>query len=89
MSVYGLGGDQDLVSLAKAGRNVLGEGLPQSGTIPRGLMQAPLQAIPPGIALRLFGTPYMQGQGLLPNIIPRKAILPPLLGAANRELNGE
>lgn len=45
MSVYGRGGDQGLVSLAKAGREVLPEVLPQSGTVPRGMMQAPLRAV--------------------------------------------
>ena len=45
MSVFGLGGDQTLVKLAEAGRQILPETLPQSGTIPRGLMQAPLRAI--------------------------------------------
>lgn len=45
MSLYGRGGDQGLVSLAKAGREVLPEVLPQSGSIPRGMMQAPLRAV--------------------------------------------
>ena len=35
MSVYGYGGNQDLVDLAQAGREVLPEVLPQSGTAPR------------------------------------------------------
>lgn len=45
MSVFGLGGDQGLVNLAQAGRDVLPQALPDSGTVPRGLMQAPLRAI--------------------------------------------
>lgn len=40
MSIYGRGGDQWLVDLARAGRDVLPESLPQSGTTPRGMMQA-------------------------------------------------
>jgi hypothetical protein len=40
MSIYGRGGDQWLVDLARAGRDVLPETLPQSGTTPRGMMQA-------------------------------------------------
>lgn len=43
--VYGQGGDQGLVGLAQAGKSVLPQQLPDSGTIPRGLMQAPLRAI--------------------------------------------
>jgi len=45
MSVYGQGGDQRLVSLAQAGRSVLPQSVPDSGTVPRGLMAAPLRAI--------------------------------------------
>jgi hypothetical protein len=45
MSVYGRGGDQGLVRLAQAGRDVLPEILPNSGTNPRGLANAPLKAI--------------------------------------------
>jgi hypothetical protein len=45
MSVYGQGGDQGLVSLAQAGRSTLPEALPDSGSIPRGMMQAPLRAL--------------------------------------------
>lgn len=45
MTVYGQGGDQRLVELAKAGKEILPESLPQSGTIPRGMMQAPIRAI--------------------------------------------
>lgn len=45
MSVYGQGGDQKLVKLAQAGREVLPDALPNSGTVPRGLMQAPVRAI--------------------------------------------
>lgn len=45
MSVYGQGGDQALVELARAGRSVLPEALPDSGTVPRGLMQMPIRAI--------------------------------------------
>jgi len=45
MSVFGLGGDQGLVELAQAGRTVLPQALPDSGTVPRGLMQAPIRAI--------------------------------------------
>jgi hypothetical protein len=45
MSVYGAGGDQSLVRLAEAGRSVLPEGLPNSGTAPRGWLQSPLRAI--------------------------------------------
>lgn len=40
MSVYGRGGDQWLVDLARAGRDVLPEAMGQSGTTPRGMMQA-------------------------------------------------
>ena len=43
MSVYGQGGDQSLLELAEAARSVLPESLPQSGTTPRSLMQAPLR----------------------------------------------
>jgi hypothetical protein len=40
MSIYGRGGDQWLVDLARAGRDVLPESMGQSGTTPRGMMQA-------------------------------------------------
>lgn len=40
MSIYGRGGDQWLVDLARAGRDVLPETMGQSGTTPRGMMQA-------------------------------------------------
>lgn len=45
MSVYGQGGNQDLVKLAQAARTVLPETIPQSGTAPRGLMQAPIRSL--------------------------------------------
>lgn len=45
MSVYGQGGDQQLVALGQAGRDVLPEVLPNSGTNPRGLMNAPIRAL--------------------------------------------
>lgn len=45
MSVYGRGGDQGLVRLAQAGRDTLPEILPNSGTNPRGLANAPMKAI--------------------------------------------
>lgn len=61
MSVYGIGGDQSLVDLAQAGRSVLPQVLPDSGTIPRGLMQSPLRAI-------LSAPVYKAGQrALLPS----------------------
>lgn len=44
MSIFGQGGDQELVELAKAGRDVLPEALANSGTAPRTLMNAPLRA---------------------------------------------
>jgi hypothetical protein len=40
MSIYGRGGDQWLVDLARSGRDVLPEVMGQSGTTPRGMMQA-------------------------------------------------
>lgn len=45
MSVYGQGGDQNLVQLSQAGRSVLPQTISDSGTVPRGLMQAPLRAV--------------------------------------------
>lgn len=45
MSIFGQGGDQELVELAKAGRSVIPQVLPDSGTIPRGLMNAPIRAL--------------------------------------------
>lgn len=44
-SIYGMGGDQGLIELAQAGRSLIPEALPQSGTIPRGLLQAPIRSI--------------------------------------------
>ena len=51
-SIYGIGGDQDLISLAKAGREILPDTLPNSGTVPRGLMQAPIRSIMTGLPMK-------------------------------------
>ena len=57
-SVYGQGGDQGLIELARAGKEIIPDMLPDSGTIPRGMWQAPV---------RTFGTaiPYRAGQNVL------------------------
>lgn len=83
MSVYGQGGDQGLVQLAQAGRSVLPQALPDSGTVPRGLMQAPLRAIATAPIYRgaqnfLYRQPMPPGSGVL-----RNALVPTTLGAAN------
>jgi hypothetical protein len=66
MSVYGQGGDQGLVALAQAGRDVLPQVLPDSGSIPRGLMQAPLHAI--------ASSPLYKAGQLALNAQPRNAL---------------
>lgn len=58
MSIYGRGGDQWLVSLARAGRDVLPETLPQSGTTPRGMMQAQ------GLVRSALSYPFYKGAQL-------------------------
>lgn len=58
MSVYGQGGNQDLVKLAQAARTILPEKLPNSGTVPRGLMQAPLRSLATAV-------PYVAAQKYL------------------------
>lgn len=83
MSVYGQGGDQALVQLAQAGRSVLPQALPDSGTVPRGLMQAPLRAIATAPLYRgaqnfLYRQPMQPGSGVL-----RNALVPATLGTAN------
>jgi hypothetical protein len=82
MSVYGQGGDQRLVSLAQAGRSVLPQTLPDSGTVPRGLMAAPLRAIATaplykGAQNFLLRQPPAPGSGVLRNA------LAPAMGATN------
>jgi hypothetical protein len=83
MSIYGQGGNQQLVGLAQAGRSVLPQALPDSGTIPRGLMQAPLRAIGTAPLYRgaqnyLYRQPPMApGSGVLRNS------LAPAMGATN------
>ena len=44
-SVYGLGGDQSLIRLARAGRGIILDSLPNSGTAGRTLMNAPVRSI--------------------------------------------
>lgn len=83
MSVYGMGGNQDLVRLAQAGKSVLPQALPDSGTIPRGLMQAPVRAIVTAPLYRaaqnyLYRAPLPAGGGVM-----RNALAPPAIGAAN------
>lgn len=79
MSVYGQGGDQGLVQLAQAGRSVLPEVLPNSGTNPRGLMTAPLRAI-------ASAPLYKAAQGSLlsqpSGAIPQSGMLPSLATGA-------
>ena len=85
MSIYGQGGDQGLVTLAQAGRSVLPQSLPDSGTIPRGLMQAPLRAIATAPLYRGAQNFLMRqpqpGSGVLKNT------LAPAVGAANSLVN--
>lgn len=81
MSIYGQGGDQGLVELAQAGRSVLPEVLPNSGTNPRGLMNAPLRAI-------ATAPLYRAGQNYLLEQYPRasnalRGALLPSVGTAN------
>jgi hypothetical protein len=83
MSVYGMGGDQRLVELSQAARTVLPQALPDSGTVPRGLMQAPLRAIATAPLYRgaqnyLFRQPSPPGSGVL-----RNALAAPTVGATN------
>jgi hypothetical protein len=80
MSVYGQGGNQRLVGLAQAGRDVLPDTLPQSGTAPRSLIQAPLRAVATAPLYRaaqsyLARQPLPPGGGVLRNrLIPATAV---------------
>lgn len=74
MSVFGQGGDQSLVRLAQAGRDVLPQAIPDSGTIPRGLMQAPIRAIATAPLYR-GAQNYLLSQGTSPLNPVRNALV--------------
>lgn len=85
MSVYGQGGDQQLVELAQAGRSVLPEVLPDSGTVPRGMMQAPLRSIVTAPIYRAAQNYLLaQPKALPPGYGVRNVLIPS--GAAVNEL---
>ncbi len=93
MSVYGQGGDQGLVELAQAGKEVLPQALPDSGTVPRGLMQAPLRAVATAplykagqIYLNSAKPPRMPVS--LPARIPQRAYAASAIGMGMRDLIG-
>lgn len=88
MSVYGMGGDQNLVRLAQAGRSVLPQSLPDSGTVPRGLMQMPLRAIATAPLYR-GAQNYLLRQPALPagGGVMRNALGPSAIGTVNALAN--
>lgn len=78
MSVFGLGGNQKLVKLAEAGRTVLPEKLPSSGTAEANLLNAPLRVIatyPHTRAIQnyLLAQPGSGNSNALANIAPATA----------------
>lgn len=85
MSIYGQGGDQELVELARAGKSVLPEVLGNSGTTPRAIMQSPVKAAATtplyvgaqDYLLRQPGNALAAGQGVL-----RRNYAAPAAGAA-------
>lgn len=82
MSIYGQGGDQRMVNLARAGRSVLPEAIPNSGTPQVSMAQAPLRAYGSGLLAKA-------GQAALlrqpkPPLPPGGGVLrAPAVGAAN------
>jgi len=89
-SVYGTGGNQDLINLSQAARSTLPEALPNSGTIPRGLMQAPLRSIATGVPMKLLqryllSQPSQAGTGIM--ALPTGAIANRALVSALQQQN--
>jgi hypothetical protein len=87
MSVYGMGGDQHLVALAQAARTVLPEILGNSGTGPRGLMQAPLRAIATAPLYKAGQAYLLSGQLPAGGGVTRNALAPPVIGTVNALAN--
>lgn len=90
MSIYGRGGDQWLVDLARAGRDVLPEPLAQSGTTPRAMMQAKgmIQSalsypFYKGSQIWMHSQPSAPGSGvLLPNLA---SAIPPAIAVGEEQ----
>lgn len=83
-TVYGLGGNQDMIALAQAARKVLPPGIAQSGTVPRGLMQAPARAIATGVPLWMAQRMLLAQPSAAPSVTPLLAA--PLSGAVSGAL---
>lgn len=82
MSVYGQGGDQELVKLAQAGYGIIPEQLPNSGTAGRTLMNAPLRAVASYPAAKA-GQNYLFYRPLVPPASVSPMVLAPGLGTIN------